>query len=176
MERRGATEKRSSELIGEMMLAKSVLEEKNELLDLKDRTIRELHSKVRRLELQVEEHRRELCRQSELGECAFVAGCRQVVAEVLRVVAPYDRPEAGPAAVLAGRLVALFCDSYGLDVVEDAPGHIDPEVHQVVEAFKTVGGGRRRVYVMSRGYRLGDRVLQPALVRVSEPSDGARAG
>jgi len=162
---------RSRELIGEMMLAKSVLEEKSELLEQKEAAIRRLCSRNRELEAELEELRGELKRCArELkssGEKGRRDGIRSVVAEVVRLVADYEAPQAGAAKGLALRVIRLFQESYGLEVVENAAGTVDPQIHQVIVAEGDPQGGTS-IQVLRKGFRLEGTVIRPALVKVVE--------
>jgi molecular chaperone GrpE len=157
------------ELIGEMMLAKSVLEEKSELLDQKEELIRRLRSHNMRLEGELEELRGESRRRDgELQrdlERARREGIRDVVEEVVCLAADYEAQESGVDGRLAARLIRLFQERYALEVLSSAAGGIDPQIHQVVIAENGPKGGSS-VQVLRNGFRLEGKVIRPALVRV----------
>jgi molecular chaperone GrpE (heat shock protein) len=156
-------------LIGEMMLAKSVLEEKSELLDRKQDLIRQLRSHNKRLEGELEELRGQPSRrEGELQrdlERARREGVRDVVEAVVCVAADYEGQEAGIDGSLAARLVRLLQERYALEVLSSAAGGIDPQIHQVVIAEQDPGGSFS-VQVLRHGFRLEGKVIKPALVKV----------
>jgi len=155
---------REGSSIGEMMLAKTVLEEKNEALEDKDRQIRELVGTVRRLteeaaalraEAQAEERRRE-----EGLHSARLEGRCAVVEDVVGLLSDWGDEE--PA--LAARLLALLREQHGLEVIDRVQGRIDPRLHRVLEVDRHSAPGSQ---VLAHGYRLGQRVLRPAFVKVN---------
>ena len=161
--------KSSKELIAEMMLAKAVLEEKNEILDQKERTIRELRTNVEQVESEIETLHEELerCRfeLSGIRETALKEGFVQIVTEVVQMLSDRLVGDTNPGLDLAIRLLGLFREKYGLEVIEEPPEKIDPEIHRVIvvdydpEAEPTI-------QVLARGFRLGGKTLAPALVKV----------
>ncbi len=155
--------------IGEMMLAKTVLEEKNDLLENKDLQIRELTGRVRRLSEEVAELRAEAersgRRQAELLRGERLEGVRGVLESVVGFLA--DWGEAEPA--LAARLLGMLREKHGLEVIDRVQGRIDPRLHRVLEVQRDEQPGTE---VLAHGYRLGDRVLRPAFVKVSLAADG----
>jgi len=153
--------------IGEMMLAKTVLEEKNAALEAKDRQIRELAGRLRRLEEEAAALRaeaRQAAREEQL-RAARQEGAGEVVAGVVDLLA--DWGEAEPA--LASRLLAHLRERHGLEVIDRGEQGIDPRLHRVLEVERDRKPGAE---VLARGYRLGDRVLRPAFVRVSLAANG----
>ncbi len=161
----------SRELIGEMMLAKSVLEEKSELLDQKEKVILQLRSWNRQLEEELEEMRAELehCAQEleRSREAARREGILGVVEQVVCLAADYEAQEPGADRRLAGRLIRLFQERYGLEVLNSAPGGIDPQIHQVIVAEHGLQDGCS-IQVLRKGFRLDGKVIRPVLVKVVE--------
>lgn len=163
-------------LIGEMMLAKTMLEEKNELLDLKDRTIRELQTRYKQLRSELAETRQEhedFARETEaIRDTAYDEGRREAISEVVRLAADYERTAASPESGihLFSRLIRLFREKYGLEVIEAAPERIDPEVHRVIEVVREPESGVSRLQVLAKGYRVDGKLVRPALVKVFEGS------
>jgi len=119
-------------------------------------------------------------RQRELGLAA-----EDLIRKVLAVADDFDRAiDARPDQVAADpwfeglsaidRKLRQLLESEGVTVIEaDAGMAFDPRGH---EAIVTVPGTGRPegeiVDVVRRGYRLGDRVLRPALVAVAAAPDG----
>ena len=90
--------------IGEMMLAKTVIEEKNALLDQKDEEIRKLRSRNHQLESRLAEAEEELDGFEE-GKAAAV---EQATAEVIKegVVRTYDMGGSNSTLELARAIAA----------------------------------------------------------------------
>jgi molecular chaperone GrpE (heat shock protein) len=162
--------------IGEMMLAKTVIEEKNVLLDQKDEEIRKLRSREQGLQSRLVRAEEELqgfeAEKAAAVEQAFDRGRRESVAEVVRLAADYSQDGQEGSRALAGRLIRLFRDKYGLEVIDRVASRIDPEVHKVLEVVRGREGSGAQV--VSRGYRMEGKLIRPALVKVfEEPPKGA---
>jgi molecular chaperone GrpE (heat shock protein) len=149
-----------AELIAEMMLAKTVLEEKNELLERQERTIRELKDTLLRLQEDLQALRAERAAWRESGR---QEGSLEVVAEAARLAGEHLGREEDRWG-LASRLMRHFEERYGLQVIDQAAS-LDPELHQVVEVVESPGQDSS-VQILAPGFRLGGRTIQPALVRV----------
>jgi molecular chaperone GrpE len=104
-----------------------------------------------------------------------------VIGDLLAVADDFDRALAAPAppeaqAYKAGleliqRQLAELLKKRGVTTVEPLGADFDPHVHQAV-AYEEVAGAREGevVGVMAKGYKLGDRLLRPALVKVAKAS------
>jgi molecular chaperone GrpE (heat shock protein) len=156
--------------IGEMMLAKTVLEEKNEQLEAKDLELRELTSRQRLLLEEVEELKGELERSmrenAEVRREGRLEGAREVVEEVVGVLADWGQEE----AKLAAHLLAVLGKKHGLEVIDEVPHRLDPRLHRVLEVSQEAESG---IQLLARGFRLGGRVLRPALVKVNRAAQTA---
>ncbi|HUX20084.1 MAG TPA: nucleotide exchange factor GrpE [Spirochaetia bacterium] len=159
----------SQGLTGELMLAKSVIEEKNEILDRKDEMIRQLASRARSLETDNEElrlalsrsmRRDEMLRAQERGEVLST-----VVSDVVRVAADYEDVHGSSSTGLASRIFGLLQEKYDLRVITEPPQTVNPQLHHVVEVDHS-GALSGSIEVLSNGYRLGETVIRPALVKV----------
>lgn len=152
--------------IGEMMLAKTVLQEKNEQLEAKDRQLRQLATRLKVLTDEVERLRSERGPDPPAGPAAgcrtYQDGVAAVVEGVIGVLADWGPEQPG----LTARLLALLRERHGLEMIEQVPGRLEPRLHRVVEVCSEQGAG---VEVLARGYRLGTRILRPALVRAGRP-------
>lgn len=105
----------------------------------------------------------------------------EVIGELLSVVDDFDRALAAPAppeaqAFKAGleliqRQLAELLKKRGVSTIEALGADFDPHLHQAV-AYEEVPGAREGevVGVMAKGYKLGDRLLRPALVKVAKAS------
>lgn len=104
-----------------------------------------------------------------------------VIGDLLTIVDDFDRAMAAEAppeaqAYKAGleliqRQLAELLKKRGVSTVEALGADFDPHLHQAV-AYEEVAGAREGevVGVMAKGYKLGDRLLRPALVKVAKAS------
>lgn len=104
-----------------------------------------------------------------------------VLAELIAIVDDFDRAlaaEAPPEAQayksgleLIHRQLAELLKKRGVTAIDALGADFDPHLHQAV-AYEEVDGAREGevVGVMAKGYRLGDRLLRPALVKVAKAS------
>ena len=104
-----------------------------------------------------------------------------VLTDLLTIADDFDRALAADAppeaqAYKAGleliqRQLAELLTKRGVTVVEALGTDFDPHVHQAV-AYEEVAGARdgEVVDVMAKGYKLGERLLRPAIVKVAKAS------
>lgn len=104
-----------------------------------------------------------------------------VLRDLLSIVDDFDRAlaaDAPPEAQayksgleLIQRQLAELLKKRGVTTVEALGADFDPHLHQAV-AYEEVAGAREGevVGVMAKGYKLGDRLLRPALVKVAKAS------
>jgi molecular chaperone GrpE len=104
-----------------------------------------------------------------------------VLSELLSIVDDLDRAlaaEAPPQAQayksgfeLIHRQLAELLKKRGVTPIDALGADFDPHLHQAV-AYDEVEGAREGeiVDVMAKGYKLGDRLLRPALVKVAKAS------
>ena len=104
-----------------------------------------------------------------------------VIGDLLTIVDDFDRALAAPAPPeaqsfragleLIQRQLAELLKKRGVSTVEALGADFDPHLHQAV-AYEEVPGAREGevVGVMAKGYKLGDRLLRPALVKVAKAS------
>ena len=104
-----------------------------------------------------------------------------LISELLSIVDDFDRavaaeapPEAQPYKAgmeLIQRQLSELLKKRGVTTIEAMGADFDPHQHQAV-AYEEVEGAREGevVGVMAKGYKLGDRLLRPALVRVAKAS------
>ena len=104
-----------------------------------------------------------------------------VINDVLSVADDFDRALTAPAPPeaqsfkagleLIQRQLAELLKKRGVSTVEALGADFDPHLHQAV-AYEEVPGAREGevVGVMAKGYKLGDRLLRPALVKVAKAS------
>ncbi|MEX0788233.1 MAG: nucleotide exchange factor GrpE [Anaerolineales bacterium] len=86
-----------------------------------------------------------------------------------------DRPREGEAAVWADGLELIFrkwlslLEAAGVEPILAEGLHFDPTLHEALSHEESPDHGEGEVIqVITQGYRLGDRVLRPALVRVAK--------
>ena len=104
-----------------------------------------------------------------------------VIGDLLTIVDDFDRAmaaEAPPEAKayksgleLIQRQLAELLKKRGVTPIEALGADFDPHLHQAV-AYEEVPGAREGevVGVMAKGYKLGERLLRPALVKVAKAS------
>ena len=104
-----------------------------------------------------------------------------VINDVLAVADDFDRALAAPAPPeaqsfkagleLIQRQLAEMLKKRGVTTVDALGADFDPHLHQAV-AYEEIAGAREGevVEVMARGYKLGERLLRPALVKVAKAS------
>jgi molecular chaperone GrpE len=110
---------------------------------------------------------------------AFAA--EDVLGELLPIVDDFDRafsvpapPEAQPFKAgfeLIHKQLHELLKKRGVTLLDPIGADFDPHQHQAV-AYEEVAGAREGeiVSVMAKGYKLGDRLLRPALVKVAKAS------
>ena len=105
----------------------------------------------------------------------------EVLNDLLSVVDDFDRALAAPAPPeaqqfkagleLINRQLGELLKKRGVTIVEALGADFDPHVHQAV-AYEEVAGAREGevVGVLAKGYKIGDRLLRPAMVKVAKVS------
>jgi molecular chaperone GrpE (heat shock protein) len=173
-EKNGQVRVADKSLIGEMMIAKTVIEEKNELLDRKDRTIRELETRLQQLQTGA------LASQQELERCwadteaareeALKKGRMEAIGEVVGLAADYeyDGHRSGTCLNLASRLIQMFREKYGLQVIDTVSENVDPGLHRVIEVVHSSAENEPGLKVLAKGYHVNGKVIRPALIKVIE--------
>ena len=86
-----------------------------------------------------------------------------------------DRPRDGEAGVWADGLELIYrkwlalLEAAGVELIPAEGLHFDPTLHEALSHEESPDHGEGEVIqVITQGYRLGDRVLRPALVRVAK--------
>jgi molecular chaperone GrpE len=104
-----------------------------------------------------------------------------VLTDLIAIVDDFDRALAASAppeaqqfragVELIQRQLTELLKRRGVSTVEALGADFDPHVHQAV-AYEEVPGAREGevVGVMAKGYKLGDRLLRPAMVKVAKAS------
>ncbi len=93
-----------------------------------------------------------------------------------------ERPTEGEAAAwsegieLIYRKLKALLEAEGIEPIPAEGEIFDPNLHEAVAYEESAEHSEPRVLeVVRQGYRLGDRVLRPALVRVAKPVEGEKA-
>ena len=104
-----------------------------------------------------------------------------LLGDLLSIVDDFDRALAAPAPPEAqayksgiemiSRQLAELLKKRGVTTIDPLGTDFDPHLHQAV-AYEEAEGAREGEVtgVMARGYKLGDRLLRPALVKVAKAS------
>lgn len=103
------------------------------------------------------------------------------IGELLPIIDDFDRALAAPAppeaqAFKAGvdmiqRQIAELLKKRGVVTIEPLGADFDPHQHQAVAYEETPGAREGEIIgVMAKGYKLGERLLRPALVKVAKAS------
>ena len=117
---------------------------------------------------------RERLEQAERGRAAVLRELLPVVDDLDRAVnADTDNPEAYREGVeLILRSLHEVLNRLGVEQIDPAGERFDPHLHEAVDHMpheQTPAGHVVQVY--KAGYRLGDRLLRPAMVSVSAGTD-----
>ena len=147
-------------------------------LDTVRRERDELQDRLLRKTAEFDNYRKRVDKERrELSEWAAA----NVLTDVIAVIDDFERalsveapPEAGPyrtGVELIHRQLGELLRKRGVTPVEALGADFDPHQHQAV-AYEESPGAREGEVVgeMRKGYRLGDRLLRPALVRVAKAS------
>lgn len=136
-------------------------------------TLEERTRDLQRLNAEFQNYRKRVERdKSRAGELATGA----VLSSLLPIMDDLDRARdhgdlTGPFGSVAEQLVNTL-SKQGLAAFGEKGDAFDPTVHEAVAHMQTGDvDGPTCIDVMRRGYRLGDKLLRPALVAVAEPLD-----
>jgi len=158
-------------------LVQALTAENNELKDQRLRALAELENVRRRAE-------REKQDASVYAVTRFARDMLQVADNFGRALAacPADKREtADPQvkAVIEGvevteRQLLSTLENHGVKIIDTSDGKFDPNLHQAVA--EVPGEGKPAgaiVHVVQTGFKIGDRLLRPAMVTVARADDGA---
>ena len=164
----------SDKAIGELMLAKTALEEKHEQIDKKEKSISELQKKNRKLEAELEKARKMLSEiedtQRKNNAGGLDKGSEEIIREVIQILSRYDHAcgsENGnnEVSMLVENILGLFVKGYGLEIIDGPADEVNPEIHQVVEVV-TGDEDNAGIVRLARGYKVGEKILSPMKVKV----------
>ncbi|MFG3338623.1 nucleotide exchange factor GrpE [Glycomyces sp. NPDC048151] len=136
-------------------------------------TVEERTRDLQRITAEFQNYRKRVERdKARSGELATAA----VLQSLLPVLDDMDRARDhgdlnGPFGSVAEQLVNALA-KHGLESFGTKGDAFDPQVHEAVAHMQMPGvDGPTCIDVMRSGYRLGDKLLRPALVAVAEPAD-----
>lgn len=138
-------------------------------------TVEERTRDLQRVTAEFQNYRKRVERdKARSGELATAA----VLQSLLPVLDDMDRARDhgdlnGPFGAVAEQLVSALA-KHGLESFGTKGDAFDPQIHEAVAHMQMPGvDGPTCIDVMRSGYRLGDKLLRPALVAVAEPTDDA---
>ncbi|HEX2143187.1 MAG TPA: nucleotide exchange factor GrpE [Glycomyces sp.] len=138
-------------------------------------TLEERTRDLQRITAEFQNYRKRVERdKSRAGELATAA----VLQSLLPVLDDLDRARShgdlnGPFGSVAEQLAGALA-KHGLEAFGTKGDAFDPQVHEAVAHMQMPDvDGPTCIDVMRLGYRLGDKLLRPALVAVAEPTDDA---
>lgn len=138
-------------------------------------TVEERTRDLQRITAEFQNYRKRVERdKARSGELATAA----VLQSLLPVLDDLDRARDhgdlnGPFGSVAEQLVNALA-KHGLESFGTKGDAFDPQVHEAVAHMQMPGvDGPTCIDVMRSGYRLGDKLLRPALVAVAEPTEDA---
>lgn len=160
-------------------LIQALTAENNELKDQRLRALAELENVRRRAE-------REKQDASTYAVTRFARDMLQVADNFGRALAacPADKRETADAqikAVIEGvevteRQLLSTLESHGVKIIDTSDGKFDPNLHQAVA--EVPGEGKPAgtiVHVVQTGFKIGERLLRPAMVTVARKEEAAPA-
>jgi molecular chaperone GrpE len=132
-----------------------------------------LTNDLKYLKAEFENYRKRMMRdQAEVAKQATAA----LVKKLLPVLDNFDRALSHGAdesvALLRNELVGVLA-AEGVEEIPAQDAHFDPHLHEAVESHENSEVSEPTVTSVYRtGYRLGPKVLRPAMVGVARPADG----
>lgn len=156
---------------------------RNEMADLRDRLLRalaEAENTRRRAE-------REKQDASQYAVTRFARDMLGIADNFSRALAacPADKREAADPQVKAvidgveaiDRQLLATLETYGVKVIDTSDGKFDPHWHQAIAEVPGEGKAPGTIVnVVQTGFRIGDRLLRPAMVTVARKDSGPAPG
>ena len=137
----------------------------------------------KQLQSETDETRQRLNRaadeRAQREKADFIAGLLPVLDNLQRAT---DAAEAGSASEVIAEGVRRTAASFenalaaaGVESIDAVGEEFNPEFHEAVETVEGAPGDEGKVVAQhTRGYKIGDRLLRPARVKVGRPTDKAR--
>lgn len=180
--------KRANEEVEQPNLKPSYVEELEQRTTAAERQVLEVQARFdqlrQQLQRETDETRQRLNRSADeraASETAkFIATLLPVMDNLNRAIEAASASEDVPSAILEGLrgIAASFQSSLsnaGVEPLVSVGEEFDPELHEAVDTAQTSNEMDGRVIEeYSRGFRMGDRLLRPARVKVGRASGQAR--
>ena len=137
----------------------------------------------KRLQSETDETRQRLNRaadeRAQREKADFIAGLLPVLDNLQRAT---DAAEAGSASEVIAEGVRRTASSFenalaaaGVEPIDAVGEEFNPELHEAIETVAGAPGDEGKVVAQhTRGYKIGDRLLRPARVKVGRSTDKAR--
>ena len=179
---------RTNEEVEQPNLKPSYVEELEQRTKAAERQVQEVQARFdqlrQQLQRETDETRQRLNRSADeraAGEKAkLIATLLPVMDNLTRAIDAASTSGDVPPAILEGlRGIATSFQSAlsnaGVEPIDSVGEEFDPELHEAVDTSETSGDMDGRVIEeYSRGFRMGDRLLRPARVKVGRASGQAR--
>ena len=176
---------RTNEEVEQPNLKPSFVEEIEQRTKAAERQVQEVQARFdqlrQQLQRETDETRQRLNRSADeraAGEKAkLIATLLPVMDNLDRAIEAASASESVPQAILEGlRGIATSFQSAlsnaGVEPIDSVGEEFDPELHEAVDTAETSGEMDGRVIEeYSRGFRMGDRLLRPARVKVGRASE-----
>lgn len=138
--------------------------------ELHDRLLRK-SAEFDNFKKRTERERREFAEWAAADLIGDIVAVMDDFERALGVAAPPEAAKYREGLELIQRQLAELLRKRGLQPIDTAGADFDPTVHQAVTYDESPGARDGQVVAeLRRGYRLGDRLLRPALVRVARAS------
>ena len=137
----------------------------------------------KRLQSETDETRQRLNRaadeRAQREKADFIAGLLPVLDNLQRAT---DAAEAGSSSEVIAEGVRRTASSFenalaaaGVEPIDAIGEEFDPELHEAIETVEGAAGDEGRIVAQhTRGYKIGDRLLRPARVKVGRHTDKAK--
>jgi len=117
--------------------------------------------------------------RAQREKAAFIAGLLPVLDNLERAT---DAAETGSSSEVIAEGIRRTASSFenalataGVEPIDAVGEMFDPELHEAVETVEGAPGDEGKVIAQhTRGYKIGDRLLRPARVKVGRETDKAR--
>ena len=179
---------RANEDVEQPNLKPSYVEELEQRTKAAERQVQEVQARFdqlrQQLQRETDETRQRLNRSADeraAGQKAqLIATLLPVMDNLTRAIEAASTSDVVPPAILEGlRGIATSfqaaLSNAGVEPIDSVGEEFDPELHEAVDTSETSGEMDGRVIEeYSRGFRMGDRLLRPARVKVGRASGQAR--
>jgi molecular chaperone GrpE len=160
------------------------LEARTKAAEQKTREVQARFEQLRKqLQSETDDTRQRLNRaadeRAQREKAAFIAGLLPVLDNLERAT---DAAETGSSSEVIAEGIRRTASSFenalataGVEPIDAVGETFDPELHEAVETVEGAPGDEGKVIAQhTRGYKIGDRLLRPARVKVGRETDKAR--